>query len=168
MERIAMRVRKWKPSHKTRLVVVDYLQVLRDPRAKPGPGWKKDNVELAMDGAKRLAKEQDVAVLCLSQLSREYAKEQRPPELTDLRESGDLEQQARVVMAMYRPERNTKDKASAAGMRGQALCRVLKNFRGGIGDVELVFDGPTATFRSPYERAPSAPRVSEHWNHEEA
>lgn len=168
MERIAMRVRKWKPQHKTRLVVVDYLQVLRDPRCKPGPGWKKDNVELAMDGAKRLAKEQDVAVLLLSQLSREYAKEQRPPELSDLRESGDLEQQARVVMAVYRPERNCKDPQKAANMRGKAVLRILKNFRGGIGDAELEFDGPTATFRSPYQRAPQAPRVNEHWNQEDA
>jgi replicative DNA helicase len=104
-----------------------------------------------MDGAKRLAKDENLAVLVLSQLSREYVKEQRPPELSDLRESGDIEQQARVVMAMYRPERNTKDTSRAAELRGQAMCRVLKNFRGGIGDVELVFDGPTATFRSPYD-----------------
>jgi replicative DNA helicase len=168
MERIAMRVRKWKPSHKTRLVVVDYLQVLRDPRCRPGPGWKKDNVELAMDGAKRLAKEQDVAVLLLSQLSREYAKEGRPPELSDLRESGDIENQARVVMAVYRPDRNTKDAVRAAALRGTAIFRCLKNFRGGIGDAELVFDGPTATFRSPYQREVKAPRVSEHWNQEDA
>ena len=87
--------------------------------------------------------------------------------LADLRESGDLEQQARVVLAVYRPERNTKDKTVAASMRGQALLRVLKNFRGGIGDAELVFDGPTATFRSPYTRTQSSPRVTSPWDDEQ-
>lgn len=155
IERIAMRVRKHRPRHKTRLVVIDYLQKLIDPRVRQGaPGWRKDNVDLALAGATRLAREEGICVLMLSQLNRESAREGRPPEMFDFRESGEIEQQARTIMAIYRPEKDARDAAGKAEQAGRATLRILKNFRGRTGDAELMFDGPTATFHSP--RAMSA------------
>ncbi len=120
IEQIAMRVRKHKPRHGTRVVIVDYLQKLRDPRIKPGPGWQKHNVDVALDGASRLAREERVAVVLCSQLSREAAREGRAPELHDLRESGEIEQQARCVLAIYRPEKDARKAEERAALAGES------------------------------------------------
>lgn len=148
MSQIKIRVRKRKPANQTALVIVDYVQKLRDPAIKPGPGAKKLDVDLAMDGATELANEDDLVVLMCSQLNRDAAKEGRPPEMSDLRESGEIEQQARAIMAVYRPEKDERDPSKRADLRGKAFVRVLKNFKGGVGQAEVFFDAATATFRS--------------------
>jgi replicative DNA helicase len=92
------------------LVVVDYLQLMR-----PSPGSKADNrvLEISMitQGLKALAKELAVPVLALSQLSRAVEqREDKRPQLSDLRESGSIEQDADAVMFVYRDDYYLKQK----------------------------------------------------------
>jgi replicative DNA helicase len=98
------RCRRLKRTHGLGLVVVDYLQLLR-----PAPGTRPENRVLEISqitqGLKAIAKELAVPVLALSQLSRAVeSREDKRPQLSDLRESGTIEQDADVVMFLYRDE----------------------------------------------------------------
>jgi replicative DNA helicase len=125
--------RRLKSAHDIRLVVVDYLQLLR------GFGRKYENRQQEISDMSRslkaLARELNVPVLVLSQLNREV--ENRPnkrPQLSDLRESGAIEQDADVVLLLVRPEYYDPDDRP-----GVAELNVAKQRNGPIGKVELVF-----------------------------
>jgi len=82
-------------------VVVDYLQLMRGGRQDS----RVQEVSEISSGLKTIAKELNVPVLALSQLSRESERrENRKPQLSDLRDSGSIEQDADVVLFLYRPE----------------------------------------------------------------
>jgi len=122
------------------LVAVDYLQKIRDTGKQ-----KEKRHETGEKSAvlKALAKEMDVPVLCLAQLSR--ACESRPnkrPILSDLRESGDIEQDADVVSFIYRPFMGGEDVDESV-----AEFIIAKQREGEIGTVKLEFDGPTTSFK---------------------
>jgi replicative DNA helicase len=125
------------------LVIVDYMQLMRpeDPRAN-----RVEQVGQISRGLKILAKELDVPVLGLSQLSR--APELRPdkrPILSDLRESGQIEADSDVVVFIYRDEvYNPKEAAE-----GDAELIVAKHRNGPIGTVELAFIKQYAKFADP-------------------
>ncbi len=123
------------------LIIVDYLQLIR-PRTN-SDSMVQQMTEISRE-LKTLAKELNVPVLALSQLSR--AVEQRTPQiprLADLRESGAIEQDADVVMFIYREDYYREDTAR----RNVADIFVAKHRNGPIGKVELYFDQNTATFR---------------------
>lgn len=141
---IAMRVRKHKRDNNTKLVVVDYAQLIREPGVALGD--KRMQVEIAAENLAQLARSEGVALLLLSQLSRECEKrEDKRPMLSDLRESGALEQLAEAVIFVYRDEYYNPD-SSAAGM-SEAIVR--KNKNGACCTVKLKWDANTATHR-PY------------------
>jgi replicative DNA helicase len=115
------------------LVIVDYIQLMRpdDPRAS-----RVEQVGQMSRGLKVLARELDVPVVALSQLSR--APEQRPdkvPMLADLRESGSIEQDADIVSFIYRDDYYDPD----SDRPGEADLVVAKHRNGPIGKVQLVF-----------------------------
>ena len=119
------------------LIVIDYLQLMSGDRAES----RVQEVSQISRGLKALARELNVPVIALSQLSR--APEQRPdkkPMLSDLRESGSIEQDADLVMFLFRPEYyfGTEDK-EGNNIEGHAELIVAKQRNGPVGTVPLFF-----------------------------
>ncbi len=117
------------------LVVIDYLQLMT---SAGGKGYSGENRQQAVSDISRMlkimAKELQVPVLCLSQLSRANEKrEDKRPMLSDLRESGSIEQDADIVMFIYRDDYYNEDSEK----RNIAECIVAKNRHGETGKVEL-------------------------------
>src|SRR6266705_6686619 len=94
------KARRHKRDKKLSMVIVDYLQLIA---ARGRFGNRNEEVSSITRGLKGLAKELQVPVLVLSQLTRAPEREDRGPQLSDLRESGAIEQDADVVMFIYRP-----------------------------------------------------------------
>lgn len=115
-------------------IVVDYLQILKD---MPGSDLRH-KVTFISGMLKAIAVENDCPVLALSQLSRSSASERRDPELTDLRESGSIEQDADTVIAMSR------------GLDDPIMrIFVLKQRQGRVGQFRVKFDGNHSVFTEP-------------------
>lgn len=145
------KARRLKAKHGIELIIVDYLQLMRGMR-NAGDRKVVDNreqeVSIISKALKELAKELDVPVLALSQLSR--AVEQRgnkKPVLADLRESGSIEQDADQVLFIYRPEyyglTETEDGKPTAGL---AEIIVAKNRHGALGEIPLFFHAEQVAF----------------------
>jgi len=119
--------------HPLGFVMVDYLQLLSptDPRVP-----REQQVAEASRGLKALAKELDVPVLVLSQLNRSSEKDNRTPKLSDLRESGSIEQDADVVLMLARPK-DADEKFQVAADSAELI--VAKQRNGPVGDLKLTF-----------------------------
>ncbi len=141
---VASKARRLKAQHGLALLVVDYLQLMN-----AGGRYENRNLEIGAitRGLKQLAKELDVPVVALSQLSRlpERRGKDHRPQLADLRESGNIEQDADVVMFVYREEVYEPDDPDVEGM---AQLIIAKHRNGETGSVDLVFIGDTTTFRN--------------------
>jgi replicative DNA helicase len=99
---LVTRARRFHRQHGTGLIVVDYLQLLRGTTRRSNENRVQEITEITA-GLKSLAKELNIPVLALSQLSREVEKrENKRPHLSDLRDSGTIEQDADIVMFVYR------------------------------------------------------------------
>jgi len=143
------KARRLKREHGLDMIVVDYLQLMR------GRGRYNSRQEEISDisrSLKELAKELNIPVMALSQLSR--APEQRGgegghrPQLSDLRESGAIEQDADVVMFLYRPEVYEKEDKDPA-LEGKAEVIIGKQRNGPIGTVHLNFIKQFTRFANP-------------------
>jgi replicative DNA helicase len=154
------RARRLKRMHNLKLLVVDYLQLVR-ASASLAMNNRVQEVSEITQGLKAIAKELDIPVLALSQLSRQV--EQRPdkrPQLSDLRESGSIEQDADVVMFIYREEyyksREEPSMAKAeeyakwqgemSGVHNLAEVIIAKHRKGPIGTARLHFEGRLTQF----------------------
>jgi replicative DNA helicase len=115
------------------LIIVDYLQLVSgtDPRAP-----REQQVAEVSRGLKALAKELDLPVIVLSQLNRSSEKENRTPRLSDLRESGSIEQDADVVIMLSRPKDSDEKFQTATGA---ADLIIAKQRNGPVGDLKLTF-----------------------------
>ena len=141
---IKAQARRMKSRHGIGLVVVDYLQLMRDPRAK---SREQEIARIASD-LKAMAKELDVPVLALSQLNRDVEKRpNRRPKLSDLRESGALEQDADVVIFIYREEVYKKDSLD----KGIAEVDVAKQRNGPVGLIKLTYLAEYTRFENYYQ-----------------
>lgn len=130
-----------------RLAVIDYLQLME---AGKKTDVREQEVAYISRQCKNLARELDIPILLLCQLNRQNVTQKRRPEVSDLRESGSLEQDADVVLLLHRewemhkgdPEwvRNNFDKEHIAE------CLIRKQRNGPCDDCELVFYGPTTSY----------------------
>ncbi len=137
MTEIAATARRLKRRENLALVVVDYLQLIeadnaRDPR--------QEQVARMARRLKGLARELSIPVLCLAQLNRQVeASRENRPQLSHLRESGAIEQDADVVMFVHREEYYQTNEEDRERVKGQAILMVKKQRNGPTGDIKLTW-----------------------------
>lgn len=158
---LAARARRLKRQSGLDCLVVDYLQLLR-PASSKDQGRVNEVSEISQ-GLKAIAKELDIPVIALSQLSRQVeSRDDKRPQLSDLRESGSIEQDADVVMFVFResyyhdrmkpPEDDEKFpewQAKAEKLHGRAEVIIGKQRHGPIGTVDLHFEDHFTKFSDP-------------------
>jgi replicative DNA helicase len=132
---IRVRARRMKEAHKIEILIIDYLQLISGSSSKGSGDNRQNEISEISRLLKTLARELNIPIICLSQLSRKV--EERPghrPMMSDLRESGSIEQDADCVMFLLRREYyDPYDKP------GQAELIVAKNRHGGVGSVNLTY-----------------------------
>ena len=139
---IRSKCRRIAAQHGLDLVIIDYLQLMRGEGNEQS---REQEISAISRGLKGLAKELSVPVIALSQLNRgvEQRADKRPL-MSDLRESGAIEQDADIIMFLYRDEVYT-DSPDNKGL-GEVLVRKQRN--GNIGEVKLAFRGQYARFEN--------------------
>ncbi len=141
--------RRLKAQHDVGLIIVDYLQLMQGPR---GSESRQQEISMISRSLKGLAKELDVPVIAVSQLSRKVEDRggEKRPMLADLRESGAIEQDADVVMFIYRPELYKIEKfRDGTPTQGLAEIMLEKHRNGPTGDLRLTFLRDCARFANP-------------------
>ncbi|SLN38686.1 Replicative DNA helicase [Roseivivax jejudonensis] len=156
---LAARARRLKRTHGLDVLMVDYLQLVRGS-GKSGESRVNEIAEISM-GLKAIAKELNIPVIALSQLSRQVeSRDDKRPQLSDLRESGSIEQDADVVMFVFREEyyvereKPSDDRLEEMAawqermerLHGKAEVIIGKQRHGPIGTVELSFEGRFTRF----------------------
>jgi replicative DNA helicase len=137
------KARRMRAEHKIGMIVVDYLQLMR---GSSNPESRQQEISEISRSLKALAKELDVPVVALSQLNRGLeSRTDKRPMMSDLRESGAIEQDADVIMFVYREEVYDKENAD---LKGKAEIIIGKQRNGPIGIVELTFLGEYTRFEN--------------------
>ena len=156
---LAARARRLKRTHGLDIIIVDYLQLITSSRARAGAS-RVEEVSEVTQNLKALAKELHVPIIALSQLSRQVEnREDKKPQLSDLRESGSIEQDADVVLFVYReayykerekPREDTPEYLAweEEFRRIEKVAEVIigKQRHGPIGSAKLAFDGMLTKF----------------------
>ena len=137
-----------KERHGIKLLMIDYIQLITTQGIKFGT--REQEVAYVSGQLKNLAKELDMPVIALSQLSRAVeTRDKKRPRLSDLRESGSLEQDADLVMFLYRPEYyGIKEDASGASTKDVAEVIIAKHRNGDPDDIPLKFNGHLTRFEN--------------------
>jgi len=158
ISQLAARARRLKRTHGLDVLIIDYLQLVRPASAKDS---RVNEVSEITQGLKAIAKELDIPVIALSQLSRQVEnRDDKRPQLADLRESGSIEQDADVVMFVFREEYyKEREKPGDHDLEKMALWQdemerlhgkaeivIGKQRHGPIGTVELSFEGRFTRF----------------------
>lgn len=132
--------RRLQAQHKLGIIIIDYLQLM-EGRSKEN---RVQEISEISRGLKNLAKELNIPILALSQLSRAVeSRTDQIPKLSDLRESGSIEQDADVVLFLYREDRIKTDSPN----KNIVEVIVAKHRNGPLGKVPLFFDEASTTFR---------------------
>ncbi|MEM6667537.1 MAG: DnaB-like helicase C-terminal domain-containing protein, partial [Pseudomonadota bacterium] len=169
ISQVAARARRLKRQRGLDLLIVDYLQLLSGS-SKRGNENRVQEVTEITTSLKALAKELEIPVLALSQLSRQVeSRDDKRPQLSDLRESGSIEQDADIVMFIFREEYYERTRKPAEGteefnlwqakmddLEGRAEVIISKQRHGPTGTVELHFDREVTRFSDlmPDDRLP--------------
>lgn len=155
---IAARARRLKRTHGLDVLILDYLQLARSANARDNRVYEVSEIT---QGLKAIAKELEIPVIALSQLSRQVeSRDDKRPQLSDLRESGSIEQDADCVMFVYReeyykerekPAENEMEKmaewqTTMESVMGKAEVIIGKQRHGPTGSIELQFDGKYTRF----------------------
>lgn len=126
---IRAKARRWVKKFGVGLIIVDYLQLMTTGKSDDRRN-REQEISLISRSLKALAKELHVPVIALSQMSREIEKQNRDPQLSDLRESGAIEQDADVVIFLTRPDYQKERKDVDPTLRDIAECFIRKNRNG--------------------------------------
>ena len=132
--------------HDIGIVIVDYLQLMT--AGSDLKGNREQEVSMISRNLKAIAKEVNIPIIALSQLNRSVeSREGRRPQLSDLRESGAIEQDADMVMFIHRPEYYgiTQD-ADGNSLIGMAEIIIAKHRNGSVGEIQLAFKSNLARF----------------------
>ena len=137
-----------------KIIMIDYLQLMNANGMKFGS--RQEEVSTISRSLKGLAKELDIPILALSQLNRTVENreglEGKRPQLSDLRESGAIEQDADMVLFVHRPEYyHIYQDEKGNDLHGMAQVIIAKHRKGATGDVLLTFKGEFTSFRNPEE-----------------
>jgi replicative DNA helicase len=137
LNEVRSKARRMKAKVGLDLIVVDYLQLMRGPKSDS----REQEISSISRGLKGLAKDLDVPVIALSQLNRSLERrENKRPQLSDLRESGAIEQDADVIMFIHREDRYRQGAEPSEGEKdGVAEIIIAKQRNGPTGTIELVF-----------------------------
>jgi len=135
------RARRVKHKHGLDMIVIDYLQLMTAKAES-----RQQEISLISRSLKELARELEVPLIALSQLSRQVeSRENKRPQLSDLRESGSIEQDADVVLMLYREEYYNPTEENRA--RAEVICAKQRN--GPTGAVNLQFQSEILRFENP-------------------
>ena len=142
------RARRMHQQHGIKLFVIDYLQLLNSTARRAQENRQQEIADIS-SGVKALAKELNVPVIVLSQLNRELEKDKsRKPRLSDLRESGSIEQDADLVGLLYKPDAGDEEDAPEESEGVAVNFLIAKQRNGPTGDVNLTFLKPFTRFES--------------------
>jgi replicative DNA helicase len=139
------KARRLKLQHDIQAVFVDYLQLMRCP-GKERDGRQQEIAEISR-GLKALGRELNTPIVAMAQLNR--AAEQREgnrPRMSDLRESGAIEQDADVILLLHREEYYHSSASIDEGIKGKADLIVAKQRNGPVGTIKLVFNKSSTRF----------------------
>ncbi|MDY3973742.1 replicative DNA helicase [uncultured Veillonella sp.] len=144
------RLRRLKVDHGLDLIIIDYIQLMKGRSgSKSSPENRQQEISEISRNLKIMAREFNVPLIALSQLSRAVeARQDKRPLLSDLRESGSLEQDADIVAFLYRDKYYTKDE------NAQDVTEVIisKHRNGALDNIKLLFDGALTKFRNTTSR----------------
>ena len=153
IQQIKIKLQKLRMERGVDLVIVDYIQLVSSVTNNPKYENRTADMAAISRGLKVMAQDMDVPILACSQLNREIEhRANHQPQLADLRESGTIEQDADVVMLMYREDRNTNPEEWERQYPGHPYPKnvieinVAKNRNGRTGKVQLVFHETTTRF----------------------
>jgi replicative DNA helicase len=149
------KARRMRDRHRIELIAIDYLQLCRST-SRRGQDNRQIEISEISAGIKALAKELEIPIIVLAQLNRQ--PEQRgggKPRMSDLRESGSLEQDADVVALLVRPEVYEDDEDTRSDLAGKAELLIAKQRNGPIGEIPLTFIKEYTRFENAaFERQP--------------
>lgn len=145
--------------HNVSFIIIDYLQLMNASGMKFGS--REQEVSMISRSLKQLAKELNIPIVALSQLNRSVesrSETNKRPQLSDLRESGAIEQDADMVCFIHRPEYYIKSSTDASGadIRGKAEFIIAKHRSGAVGDVDMRFRAAFARFENWIAEAPES------------
>lgn len=144
--------RRLKAQHDIQIIIIDYLQLMTGGGENHKGGNREQEISAISRALKGLAKELNVPVIALSQLSRavETRGGSKKPQLSDLRESGAIEQDADIVGFIYRPEYyQIMEDENGNSTKGMADILISKHRNGALGEVRLRFVGEFSKFQDP-------------------
>lgn len=163
------KARRLVKEHGVKIIIIDYLQLMNATGMKFGS--REQEVSMISRSLKQLAKELNIPVIALSQLSRKVEERNdgnKRPQLSDLRESGAIEQDADIVCFIHRPEYYTRSTTDAENrdIRGMAEFIVAKHRSGSVDDIEMTFVARFARFQNrsepmPFEKGTMSSKIND-------
>ena len=132
------KARRMVSKHGVKMIIIDYLQLMSGVGTKGGN--REQEISTISRGLKTIAKELNIPIIALSQLSRavETRKESKVPQLSDLRESGAIEHDADMVMFIYRPEYyDVMSNEMGESTQGLTEIKIAKHRNGSLGTIKL-------------------------------